>query len=113
MLLAHTDVVPAPAEGWTVPPFAATLADGRLIGRGAVDMKNELAARVVAVAALARSGARPAGDVVLIAEADEERNVSDVGLSWLARERPDLRCDFAHQRGRRPAARARRPGAGC
>ena len=59
MLLAHTDVVPAPSDGWTVPPFAATLADGRLIGRGAVDMKNELAARVVAVAALARSGARP------------------------------------------------------
>jgi acetylornithine deacetylase/succinyl-diaminopimelate desuccinylase-like protein len=99
MLLAHTDVVPAPSNGWTVPPFAATLADGRLIGRGAVDMKNELAARVVAVAALSRSGARPAGDVVLIAEADEERNVSDVGLSWLARERPDLRCDLAINEG--------------
>jgi len=99
MLLAHTDVVPAPTEGWSVPPFGGTLADGRLIGRGAVDMKNELAARVVAVAALARSGVRPAGDVVLIAEADEERNVSDVGLSWLARERPDLRCDFAINEG--------------
>ena len=47
--------------------------DGQLIGRGAVDMKGELAARAVAFAALARSGERPAGDVVLVAEADEER----------------------------------------
>ena len=98
MLLAHTDVVPASRDGWSVPPFEAR-ADGRLIGRGAVDMKNELAARVVAVAALARSGVRPDGDVVLIAEADEERNTDGVGLEWLARERPDLRCDFALNEG--------------
>ncbi len=99
MLLAHTDVVPAPRDGWTVDPFEGAVADGRLIGRGAVDMKNELAARVVAVAALARSGERPAGDVVLVAEADEERNTSDVGMSWLVRERPDLRCDYAINEG--------------
>ena len=99
MLLAHTDVVPAPSDDWSVPPFEAAVRDGRLLGRGAVDMKNELAARVVAVAALARSGERPDGDVILIAEADEERNTSDVGLSWLARERPDLRCDFAVNEG--------------
>ncbi len=99
MLLAHTDVVPAPTAGWSVPPFEAALRDERLIGRGAVDMKNELAARVVAVAALARSGVRPDGDVVLIAEADEERNTDNVGLSWLARERPDLRCDYAINEG--------------
>ncbi len=99
MLLAHTDVVPAPSDTWTVDPFGATVTGGRLIGRGAVDMKNELAARVVAVAALARSGERPAGDVVLVAEADEERNISDVGMSWLVRERPDLRCDFAINEG--------------
>ena len=73
--------------------------DGRLIGRGAVDMKNELAARAVAFAALARSGERPPGDVVLVAEADEERNTADVGMSWLVRERPDLRCDFALNEG--------------
>ena len=99
MLLGHTDVVPAPPEGWTVPPFEAAVRDGRLIGRGASDMKNELAARAVALAALARSGVRPAGDVVLVAEADEERNISDVGMSWLVRERPDLRCDFAVNEG--------------
>lgn len=99
MLMAHTDVVPAPPENWTVRPFDGTLRDGWLIGRGAVDMKNELAARVAAFAAFAAEGQQPRGDVVLIAESDEERNVSDVGMSWLARERPDLICDYALNEG--------------
>ena len=99
MLMAHTDVVPAPTDNWTVPPFAGTLRDGRIVGRGAADMKGELGARTVAMAAFARSGVQPRGDVVLVAEADEERNVADVGMSWLVRERPDLRCDFAINEG--------------
>jgi acetylornithine deacetylase/succinyl-diaminopimelate desuccinylase-like protein len=99
MLLAHTDVVPAPTTNWTVPPFEARIRGTELVGRGAVDMKNELAARAVAFAAVARSGERPPGDVVLVAESDEERNVSDVGMSWLVRERPELRCDYALNEG--------------
>jgi acetylornithine deacetylase/succinyl-diaminopimelate desuccinylase-like protein len=99
MLIAHTDVVPAPTAGWTVPPFEARLRDGKLVGRGAADMKNELAARAVALAALARSGEAPDGDVVLVAQSDEERNAADVGMSWLVRERADLRCDFALDEG--------------
>ena len=95
MLMAHTDVVPAPLANWTVPPFEATLRDGHLVGRGAVDMKNELAARAVALAGFARSGQLPRGDVVLVAESDEERNTADVGMSWLVRERPELKCDFS------------------
>lgn len=99
MLMAHTDVVPAPTENWTVDPFEGVVRDGWLIGRGAVDMKNELAARVVAFAAFAGEGVTPRGDLVLIAESDEERNVSDVGMSWLARERPELLCDLALNEG--------------
>jgi acetylornithine deacetylase/succinyl-diaminopimelate desuccinylase-like protein len=99
MLMAHTDVVPAPSAGWTVPPFEGRLQASRVIGRGANDMKSELAARAVAMAALARDSEPPAGDVVLIAEADEERGTADVGMSWLVRECPDLRCDFALNEG--------------
>lgn len=99
MLMAHTDVVPAPAENWTVPPFAGEVRDGHLVGRGACDMKGELASRAVALAETARSGERPAGDVVLVAEADEERNLAEVGMSWLVRERPDVRCDYAINEG--------------
>ena len=58
-------------------------------------MKGEVAARAVAFAELARSGVTPPGDVVLVAESDEEKNTADVGLSWLVRERPDVRCDLA------------------
>ncbi len=68
MLMAHTDVVPAPDADWTVPPFAAEIRDARVLGRGAADMKGELAARAAAFAELARSGVVPPGDVVLIAE---------------------------------------------
>lgn len=99
LLMGHTDVVPAPAGNWSFDPFEATVRDGRMYGRGVADMKGELAARAVAVARLARSGAVPAGDVVLIAESDEERNVSDCGMPWLVRERPDLRCDLALNEG--------------
>lgn len=99
MLMGHTDVVPAPAGNWTVPPFEGVVRDGTMYGRGVADMKGELAARAVAVARLARSGRVPAGDVVLVAESDEERNQSDVGMTWLVRERPDLRCDCALNEG--------------
>lgn len=99
-LLGHTDVVPAHADDWRHPPFSGHLdEEGYLWGRGAVDMKNELATRAVAVAALARSGVRPRGDIVLIAEADEEVGQQDVGLSWLVRERPDIRTDYALNEG--------------
>jgi acetylornithine deacetylase/succinyl-diaminopimelate desuccinylase-like protein len=99
MLMAHTDVVPAPPDDWSVPPFEGHLRDRQIVGRGAVDMKNELAARAVAFAAFARSGAVPAGDLVLVAESDEERNTADVGMSWLVCERPELRCDYALNEG--------------
>ena len=99
MLLAHTDVVPARDEGWSVPPFEGAVREGRLIGRGAADMKGELAARATALAAYARGGELPAGDLVLVAEADEERNTADVGMTWLVRERPEIGCDYAINEG--------------
>src|SRR3954451_7053108 len=90
--LGHTDVVPCDARDWTHPPFAAVVDDdGWLWGRGAVDMKNEVAARAVAVAELARSGFRPTGGLWFIAVADEEDGIADVGMRWLLEERTDIR----------------------
>jgi acetylornithine deacetylase/succinyl-diaminopimelate desuccinylase-like protein len=99
--LGHTDVVPAPEpDDWTHPPFSGHLdRDGFVWGRGATDMKNETVTRTVAFAALARSGVRPRGDLLLVCQADEEDGTKAVGLSWLVRERPDLACDYAIDEG--------------
>ena len=43
VLSAHTDVVPVDGQNWTSPPFAATSRDGRIVGRGATDMKGFIA----------------------------------------------------------------------
>lgn len=100
-LLGHTDVVPAGrAADWTHPPFAGHVDEaGWLWGRGAADMKNETATRAVTLALLARSGFRPGGDLVFIAEADEEDGSAKVGLEWLVDARPDVRTDYAINEG--------------
>jgi len=98
--VGHTDVVPVDGQDWTHPPFEAVLDDdGWLWGRGAVDMKNEVAARAAAMVALARDGFRPRGDLWLLAVADEEDGRADVGMRWLLEERPDIRPTMAVNEG--------------
>jgi acetylornithine deacetylase/succinyl-diaminopimelate desuccinylase-like protein len=98
--VGHTDVVPCDPRDWTHPPFEAVLDDdGWLWGRGAVDMKNEVAARAVAMAELARAGFRPRGDLWFIAVADEEDGFADVGMRWLLEERTDIRPDHSINEG--------------
>jgi acetylornithine deacetylase/succinyl-diaminopimelate desuccinylase-like protein len=98
-LLSHTDVVPADAREWSADPFGGELRDGFVWGRGALDMKGQVAASAVAMASLARDGWRGRGDLVFIAAADEE--VGDgFGLDWLVAEHPDAcRADFAINEG--------------
>ena len=82
LFLGHTDTVPA-GEGWTHAPFGGELVEGRVIGRGAADMKAGLAAAVIAMAALNRCGLdRP---VALAAVIDEEE--TGAGIKALL-ERP-------------------------
>jgi acetylornithine deacetylase/succinyl-diaminopimelate desuccinylase-like protein len=97
--VGHLDVVPADPRDWKHPPFDAVVEDGWLYGRGAVDMKNEVAIRTVAMAALARDGFRPSGDLLLVMVADEEDGSAKVGMEWLVQERPDLACDYALNEG--------------
>ncbi|CUR60192.1 putative Peptidase M20 [metagenome] len=98
--VGHTDVVPVDARDWTHPPFDATIDDaGWLHGRGAIDMKNEVAARAVALKELARSGWQPQGDLWFLAVADEEDGMADVGMRWLLESRPDIRPDLSINEG--------------
>jgi acetylornithine deacetylase/succinyl-diaminopimelate desuccinylase-like protein len=99
LFLSHTDVVLADPAEWSVAPFSGELRDGAVWGRGALDMKGQVAASAVAIASLAHEGFRPSGDLIFAATADEEVG-DDFGLSWLCREHPDaVRCDFAVNEG--------------
>ena len=101
LLLSHTDTVLADPEEWSVDPWSGELKDGCVWGRGALDMKNQVAADAVAIASLAREGFRPKGDLIFAATADEEMGEGEVfGLEWLCEAHPDaVRCDFAVNEG--------------
>jgi acetylornithine deacetylase/succinyl-diaminopimelate desuccinylase-like protein len=99
LLLGHTDVVLADPAEWSVPPFSGEVRDDEVWGRGALDMKSEVAASAVAIASLCREGFRPSGDLIFAATADEEVGAG-FGLEWLCRAHPDaVRCDYAINEG--------------
>ena len=99
MLLSHTDTVLADPDEWQLDPWSGELRDGEIWGRGALDMKGQVAANAVALASLAREGFEPAGDLIFAATADEEVGV-DFGLSWLCREHPGaVRADYCINEG--------------
>ncbi len=69
----HTDVVPpGDARAWTSPPFAPTVRDGLLYGRGAADMKGSLAAMVVAVEQFVDARPDHGGRIAFMLTSDEE-----------------------------------------
>ena len=73
LLNGHIDAVSAdPVEDWSTDPFAASMRDGCIYGRGANDMKGGLAALVVALEVLHRLDVRLHGDVVFCSVTDEE-----------------------------------------
>ncbi len=81
-LNGHFDVVP-PGAGWTVDPFAGTVKDGRIYGRGACDMKAGIAAAVYAAEAVRRAGVELDGSVEISGTVDEESG-GFAGVAWLA-----------------------------
>ena len=72
LLMAHLDVVGVDKAKWTQDPFGATIKDGYLYGRGAVDDKGMLAVNLAVFVALKRAGVRLNRDVIFLAESDEE-----------------------------------------
>ena len=100
VLLGHVDTVLADPAEWQHDPWSGDVADGFLWGRGALDMKNQVAAEAVAAASLARGGWRPArGALKLVFVADEETG-GDVGAHWLTENHADaVRCDMLLNEG--------------
>jgi acetylornithine deacetylase/succinyl-diaminopimelate desuccinylase-like protein len=99
LLLSHTDTVLADAAEWQLDPWSGELRDGEIWGRGALDMKGQVAANAVAIASLAREGFEPSGDLIFAATADEEVG-EDFGLSWLCREHSDaVRAEYCVNEG--------------
>jgi len=74
----HTDVVPTgDLNAWSSPPFAATIKDDHLIGRGAADMKGGVAAMIVAVERFIASGSHSRGSIAVLLTSDEEGPATD------------------------------------
>ena len=99
-LLGHVDTVLADASEWRHDPWSGELADGFVWGRGALDMKNQVAAEAVAAASLARQGWRPAAGALKLVFVSDEETGGDVGAHWLTDTHPDkVRCDFLLNEG--------------
>ncbi len=98
--LGHVDTVLADASDWTRDPWSGDIADGFLWGRGALDMKSQVAAEIAAAASLARSGWRPAhGELLIVAVVDEETGGS-LGAQWITENHPEkVRCDLLVNEG--------------
>ena len=98
--LGHVDTVLADPDEWSVDPWSGEIRDGCVWGRGALDMKSQVAAEVAAATALAEEGWRPeAGELQLVLTADEETG-AEHGAKWLCERHPDkVRCDLVVNEG--------------
>jgi acetylornithine deacetylase/succinyl-diaminopimelate desuccinylase-like protein len=90
----------ADASDWTVDPWSGQLEDGCVWGRGALDMKSQVAAEIAAACALTEEGWRPeSGELMVIVTADEEAGAAH-GAKWLCEQVPDkVRCDVVVNEG--------------
>jgi acetylornithine deacetylase/succinyl-diaminopimelate desuccinylase-like protein len=98
--LGHVDTVLADPSEWRRDPWSGEIAEGCVWGRGALDMKSQVAAEVAAAVSLARSGWRPArGDLLVVAVVDEETG-GGLGAEWITRTHPEkVRCDLLVNEG--------------
>ena len=90
-LVNHLDVVPVMRQFWSVDPFAGTVRDGYVWGRGALDMKGEGMVQLMTLIALKRSGVPLDRDIVFIGNADEE--VEGRGAEVFVQRHADLLRD--------------------
>lgn len=73
VLNGHIDVVsPEPVDWWTYDPWGATITDGRMYGRGALDMKSGLVSALLATQAVIDAGVELRGPVIFESVIEEE-----------------------------------------
>jgi len=88
VLLHHMDVVPADRRYWDVDPFAATVKNGEIYARGALDTKTLGIVELEAFLALHRMHVPLARDVIFMATADEEAG-GTFGAGWVVQHHPE------------------------
>ncbi|HLK70067.1 MAG TPA: M20/M25/M40 family metallo-hydrolase [Bryobacteraceae bacterium] len=99
LLLAHTDVVEAKREDWTMDPFQFIEKDGYFYGRGTADDKAQAAIWVANLLRYKREGYKPDRDIIVALTADEEGG-SYNGVRWLIENHRDLiDADFCLNEG--------------
>ncbi|KQB87092.1 M20/M25/M40 family metallo-hydrolase [Corynebacterium lowii] len=86
-LLGHIDVVPVDEPQWSVPPFGAEIIDGKIYGRGAMDMLFITATMAAVTREVARAGGAR-GTLTFVALADEEAR-GGLGAGWIAQHEPE------------------------
>ncbi len=87
-LVHHMDVVTATPKDWSIDPFAGTIKDGHVWGRGALDMKGHGIIQLMALIALKRAGVPLTRDLVYVGNADEE--IGGLGSRVFVERHPDL-----------------------
>src|SRR3954469_10784187 len=90
LLLAHTDVVEAKREDWTIDPFQFIEKDGYFYGRGTSDDKAQAAVWVANLIRYKRENFRPDRDLIVALTADEEGGGPYNGVDWLLKNKREL-----------------------
>ena len=88
LIMAHTDVVNVDPDKWSFPPFSATVDDGYVYGRGAVDDKDNLASALMVMLELKRQNVPLERDVIFLAESGEE-GATEYGIEYMVNEHFD------------------------
>jgi acetylornithine deacetylase/succinyl-diaminopimelate desuccinylase-like protein len=90
LLLAHTDVVEAKREDWSMDPFTLTEKDGYFYGRGVGDDKAQAAVWIANLIRYKREGFKPDRDIIVALTADEEGGGPFNGVEWLIKNHREL-----------------------
>jgi len=90
LLLAHTDVVEARREDWSLDPFQFIERDGFFYGRGTGDDKAQAAVWIANLIRYKREGFKPDRDIVVALTADEEGGGPYNGVAWLIKNKRAL-----------------------